>query len=613
MFERLRSPGTPVSGPTRRDLLRGASFLTLAAGAGALTGCSVFSESSDSDPGPADAGNAGDAGGGKPKQVLRLAFNNFAVLDPQVITDGMWLSLRGIFEGLVSQNDEGTDVVPGVAEKWSTSADGLTYTFTLRTNAKWSNGDPVVASDFERTLKRLFTPSQASAGGTTMGANSYQAATGIKGAADFLAGTLTDWSKVGVKASGDHELTVTLENPNAGFLLGLTHPSMLPLHMDSVEKDPKGWQNAGNLVSNGPFKLSKWTPNASMTLVPNEHYWDKGKVFLSRIDINLQEAVATGTATVPYENGEVDMVGIADADAIRFQKDPTLAKQVHAVEKYSIVYLAKLRSKNPALDDVRVRKALSLAAGRADLTKIGPGMAQGTSLVVDNVPGWDASLAIKDDVAQAKKLLADAGFPGGKGLPTVRILAGVQSPIIDALVQAWQKNLGIKAKADIVEAGVYVERRWAVQADDYIGFYFGTFAGLHTWPVMVGVLWGPKDVQKLSLPAADWAAYQQVESDTKLSPAKRNAELDAMLADKSSPESRRLAQLVEQASATRDENEQLKLFKEAAKLRDQQFLYVPLLWNSAMFAVAPKVRDLHLRAAPDFFYFKGISIGKGSA
>jgi oligopeptide transport system substrate-binding protein len=608
MFERYRSRGLAAFGPSRRELLRGASFLTIAAGAGALSGCSIFEESG------AGTGTGGDGSGDdKAAQVMRLGFPNFAVIDPQVITDGMWLALRGVFEGLVSQNSKGSDVIPAVAERWTISPDGLVYTFQLRTTPKWSNGDPVVASDFERSLKRLFTPSSAAAGGTTMGANSYQAATGIKGAEEFLAGTLTDWSQVGVKATGDHELVMTLKNPNPGFLLGLTHPAMLPLHMDTVEAKPKEWQNPGTLVSNGPFKLSAWTQNSSMTLVPNEHYWDRGKVFLDRIQITLTEAVATGTATVPYENGEVDIVGVTDADALRFKNDPELSKQLRSVPTYSISYLAKLRSEHPALDDVRVRRALALSAGRSDLAKIGPGLRPATSLVVDDTPGWDPSLAVRENVEEARQLLAQAGYPGGKGLPTVRILAGTQSPMVDVVIDSWKKNLGIQAKADIVEAGVYVERRWKVQTGDYIGFYFGTFAGLHTWPVMVGVLWGPKDVQKLSLPAADWARYQQVESDSKLTPVQRNQQLEGILSAKASAPSKQIGQLVTQASATRDEAAQLRLFKQAAKLRDEQFLYFPLMWQDAMYAVRPTVKGLQLRAAPDFFYFKGISIEEGSA
>jgi oligopeptide transport system substrate-binding protein len=181
------------------------------------------------------------------------------------------------------------------------------------------------------------------------------------------------------------------------------------------------------------------------------------------------------------------------------------------------------------------------------------------------------------------------------------------------VIDSWKKNLGIQARADIVESGTYVERRWKVQTGDYIGFYFGTFAGLHTWPVMVGVLWGPKDVQKLSLPAADWARYQQVESDSELTPVQRNQQLDAILSTKATAPAKQIGQLVTQASATRDEAAQLQFFKQAAKLRDEQFLYFPLMWQDAMYAVRPTIKGLELRAAPDFFYFKGISIEKGSA
>ncbi|REF35123.1 peptide ABC transporter substrate-binding protein [Thermasporomyces composti] len=604
MSERILSRVIVTKGTTRRELLRGTSLLALFASTGALTSCSLF-ENSGTEP----SGGGGGGGDGKPAQVLRLGFPNFPVLDPQVITNGMWLALRGILEGLVQQSPDGSEVIPAVAESWTVSDDGLTYTFKLRQNAKWSNGDPVVASDFERTLKRLFTPSQASAGGTTLGANSYQAATGIKGAEEFLAGTLTDWSQVGVKATGDYELVFTLENPNPGFLFGLTHPSMLPLHMDTVEANPKDWQNPDKFVSNGPFKVESWTQNSSIVLVPNEHYWDKEAVHLDRIEIDLQESVATGTATVPYENGEVDVISLADADALRFMKDPELSKHVRSIPTYSIHYLAKLRSENPALDDVRVRRALSLAIGRETLAKIGPGLRPGVSLVVDDVKGWDAQqLTIREDIDEAKRLLAEAGYPDGKGLPPVRILAGTQSPVIEGVVDAWKKNLGIQASLDVVEAGVYVERRWQVQKGDYIGFYYGTFAGLHTWPVMVGVLWSPKDVQKLSLPADVWARYQQIEQDTKLEPAEKTRQLDAILEQHASPESKRLAELVEQASAERDEQRQTELFIEAAKLRDEQALFVPLLWGDAMFAVRPTVKGLNLRAAPEFFYFKGISI-----
>lgn len=560
----------------------------------ATTGCSLF----------------GDSGDSEGEQVLKTSTQNVPVLDPQVVTEGMWLSLRGIFEGLVSQAANGVDVVPAVAEKWDVSEDGLTYTFHLRDNAKWSNGDPVVAKDFERTYKRLFTPAGTSAGGTTLGANSYQASTGIKGATDFLNGTVTDWSQVGVKATGDHELVLTLAAANPGFLVALTHPALLPLHMDTVEAKPKDWQEAGNLVSNGPYQLKEWVKNSKMVLVPNKNYWDKGKVHLDRIDMALTEPTATATAAVPYENGEVDLISVTDADLVRFQKDPELAKHLRAVEARSLAYLAKLRSLNPLLDDIRVRKALSLGLGRENLAKILPGAKPGVSLVPDTVPGWDDSLAIKEDIAEAKRLLTEAGYPDGKGLPEIKILASGPFPMVDAIIDAWKTNLGIQAKADIVESGVYVERRWAVQPANYVGFYYGTFGGTPNWPTMVQTLWSPKNNQELSLPAAAWTQYQAVQNNKALTPVQKTAQLDAILAQYASPATKQLADVAKQASDAKDKAEQERLYKEATKIRDEQALYIPVTWGSVFFAVRPTLDGVQMRPSPEFYYWKGIKVKK---
>lgn len=562
----------------------------------ATTGCSLFGDDSEDKAG---------------ERVLKTTDQNVPVLDPQVVTQGMWLSLRGIFEGLVSQAANGVDVVPAVAEKWEASADGLTYTFKLRDNAKWSNGDPVVAEDFERTYKRLFTPAGTSSGGTTLGANSYQASTGIKGAKEFLAGTLTDWSQVGVKATGEHELVLTLEGPNPGFLVALTHPALLPLHMDTVEAKPQDWQKAGSLVSNGPYQVKEWVQNSKMVLVPNKNYWDKKNVHLDRIDMTLTEPTATATAAVPYENGEVDLIALAEpGDILRFQKDPELSKHVKSVEARSLGYLAKLRSQNPLLDDVRIRQALSLGLGRENLVKILPGAKPGVSLVPDTVPGWDDSLAVKEDIAKAKQLLTEAGYPDGKGLPEIKILAGTDSPVLAAIIDGWKKNLGIQAKADVVEAGVYVERRWAVQAANYVGFYYGTFGGTPNWPTMVETLWSPKNNQEFSLPAAAWTQYQATQQNKSLAPAQKNAQLDAILAQHASPATKQMAEVAKKARESKDKAEQERLYKDAAKIRDTEAQYIPVFWGSVFYAVRPTLEGVQLRPSPEFYYWKGIKLTK---
>lgn len=585
------------AGNSRRDFLRISGLIGLAAGGSwSLSGCGLFGEE--------NAAISADGGA----KVLRFSFVPVDVLDPQVITNGMWILSRGILEGLVVQNETGDDVVPGVAESWSVSDDDLTYTFQLRSDAAWSNGDPVTAEDFERTYERLFTPAGTSAGGTTLGANSYQASTGIKGAVEFLAGATKDWSTVGVRATDEHELTITLANPNPDLLLALTHPALLPLHMDSVEGMPDSWGEPPDFVSNGPYAVKTWEKNSSLQLVPNKHYWDSKNVSLDLIEVQLVEPTTSGTASVPYENDETDILQIADADVLRFQKDPELSKHLKSVSTYSIAYLAKLRSEHPALEDVRVRKALSLGLGRETLADVVPGAEPGVSLVTKRVEGWTPTIAVQEDIDEAKQLLADAGYPDGKGLPEIRILAGLTSPLIDAITDTWKRNLGIQVRPDIVEAGVYTERRWQLQKGDYIGFYFGTFAGLPTWPTMVGTLWSPLDIQKFSLPGKVWDTYQKTELDENMDVEAKTETLTRILETETSEGSRKMADLVTQAFSEPDDANRLALFEEAAKLREEEYLFVPVLWLSVYFAVRPTITGMQLRPYPDFFYFKPLGL-----
>ncbi|WP_298330292.1 peptide ABC transporter substrate-binding protein [Haloactinopolyspora sp.] len=590
----------PWPGVSRREFLRVSGLVGLAAGGGwALAGCGL---SGDDDP----AGGGGGEGGSK---VLRMTFVPVEVLDPQIITNGMWILTRGILEGLVMQNDDGTDVVPAVAESWDISEDQLTYTFHIRADAKWSNGDPVTAGDFERTYQRLFTPSSGGAGGTTLGQNAYQSTTGIKGAVEYLNGATEDWSEVGVVASSDSELVLTLATPNPDFLLALTHPSLLPLHMDTVEQMPDEWQVPPNFVANGPYAVDDFVPNSSLSLVPNEEYWDRDNVSLDAIEITqVDPGAAAGTLTVPYENNETDILQLSEADVSRFQDDPELSEHLQAMETYSVGYLARLRSKHPALDDVRVRKALSISLDRQQIASVVPGAEPGLSLPHDHVAGWDERLVVEENLDEAKQLLADAGYPDGQGLPQVRILQGVDSPIVDAVIDQWNNRLGIDALNDRVEAGVYVERRWAVQDEDYIGFYWGTFAGLPTMPTYVGALWSPLDIQKFSLPGEIWGQYLQIEADSEMDPAKQAEQLNTLLSEHSSEGSRQMAELVSAAKAELDEEQRKEMYLQAARIREDEYLYFAVSWLSVFFAVRPSVSGLQLRRYPDFFYLKSLGL-----
>ncbi len=539
--------------------------------------------------------------------ALRIFYPNFPVLDPQVVTNGMWFAAAALLEGLVTLGPSGTEAVPAAAEKWDVSADGKTYTFTLRSGATWSNGDPVTAQDFEWTYRRLLTP-QGGGTGVTLGANSYQSILRIVGAVDYQSGILTDWSKVGIKATSAQQLDIQLENPNAEFPLLLVHPSMLPMSPKLVEAKPKDWQLPENWVGNGPFSPTAWTVNTSITLAANETYWDHANVGLKSVQARLYEGVLD-TAAVSYESGEVDIVSLPLADLIRYQADPTLSKQVVSVSGGTVAYLAVLRSKNPILEDVKVRQALALGLDREAIAKTSPATKPGAQLVPDSLKGWDQADNIPFDPDQAKQLLSDAGYPDGKGFPELKILCTSTNPQMEALADIWGKTLNIKVKLDVVETGVYVERRWQVQDENTVGFYFGTYGSTPTWSTWAANLWGPQFTQQFSMKAADWAAYQKIQNDSSLKPAEQTKQLEDYLAAHASKEAITYGDTVNKAFQSADPAEQQSLLRQAAKIRQETYLFIPVLFIGSFYAVKPTVKGINLLPGGLAYYFKSITNG----
>jgi len=545
-------------------------------------------------------GFSDDSGGGKPGTVT-MEYTNVSSLDPQRVSWGMWLDASALFEGLVVPNKKGDGVEPGVAQKWEPSADKRTYTFHLR-DSKWSDGKPVTAQDFAWSYQRLLTPSNSQAG-TTQGAASYLPGLGLKGATEFLAGTLTDWSQVGVKAKDDRTLVLTLATPNSDFLLGLTHPSMLPLPKHLLEAEPQEWQKAENWVGNGPFTLKSWTVNSSMTLVPNKQYWDKGNVKLSQVDLNLTEDPKQ--AGVHFTSKDADIVTLPQPDVRRFQQDDTLAKQLVSVPDSYSNYLAVLHSQNPALEDVRVREALALAMDREKVVKTCVDCRPSYSLVPEkSLPGARKAAGLEEDVKRAKQLLADAGFPGGAGLPQVRILASQPNAALEAIVDNWQRNLGISAAVDVVETGVYVERREQLQAPDYIGFYAGAFAAQPTWRAWTATQWDPTAMQVFSVSGADWPGYLAAKGGgTGLAYAKQHA----------SPEITQFTEQVTEAGGEPDSAAAEKLFQQAARTRQDTYLVIPTTYVDQYYVVRSGIGGVDMRLGYLLpFTFKGVTSELGT-
>ena len=371
-------------------------------------------------------------------------------LDPSLITGQPEGRLAAaLFEGLTSFDEHG-QVVPGVAEKWDISADGRVYTFHFRKNARWSNGDPVIASDFRDTWRRTLAPD-------TGAEYAYQLYY-IHNGRPFNEGALTDFSKVGVIALDDWTLQVTLDNPTPFFLdLCATSP-LYPVHLPSVKKWGDDWIKPGHLVGNGAYRLDAWRINDRVHLVKNPGYWDAARVGMETID--ALPISSANTAFNFYAAGQADLmldkglVPLALLGELRkrpdFHSAPFLGN-----------YFIRFNVTRPAFKDDRVRRAFALVIDkRLIVEKITrAGEIPASSLVPPGTAGYQPPPGLERNPQEARRLLAEAGYPGGKGFPLVTYLysAGELNEAIAVEVQSmFRQELGINIALERQEWKVYL-------------------------------------------------------------------------------------------------------------------------------------------------------------
>jgi ABC-type transport system substrate-binding protein len=223
------------------------------------------------------------------------------------------------------------------------------------------------------------------------------------------------------------------------------------------------------------------------------------------------------------------------------------------------------------------------------------------------VPGWDASFDVTYDPDKAKQLLADAGFPDGEGFPELTILRGGSSSVLEeALIDLMSKTLNITVKLDVVEAGTYVERRWQVQEEDYAGYYFGSYGSPPAWSAWAANLWGPQFTEEFSLPAEVFAEYSAIQNNPDLDPIERDKQLAAIRQESASEGAKAYTAKAEEAAQNADPEEQIALYKEAARLRQDTYLFVPLVWSDQYWAVKPYIENFHLHPGGRAYYLRGV-------
>ncbi len=393
-------------------------------------------------------------------------------LDPRKSTSiPAGIAAAQLFEGLTSL-DAANSPVPAAAEKWEVSPDGLTYTFHLRKGAKWSNGEPLTAADFEYAWKSTLSPGLASSYAYQLFyLKNGKAYNDKKASADA----------VGVKARGDDILEVTLERPTPFFLSLLAFRTYYPVNRAAAANE-RWAADAKTFVGNGPFRLVNWVHDNKMELVKNEHYWDAAKVRLARADIILVESAAT--RLVMFENKQLDM-----ADNPPVSEMPRLQREgkLKIFPFLGVSYFPFNVAQAP-FDNAKVRKAFTLALDRRTLIdKVSRG---GQTPAVAFVPPGIHDAAGNDfrakggpyyadhDAAAAQKLLAEAGYPEGRGLPPVTLLynTGESNKLIaEAVQEMWKRALGADIQLSNQELKVFYDNldkhNFQLAIDSWIGDY----------------------------------------------------------------------------------------------------------------------------------------------
>ncbi|RMG15128.1 MAG: peptide ABC transporter substrate-binding protein [Planctomycetota bacterium] len=464
-----------------------------ASGGAGDDGSATGAPASDGRARPAGASDGADRGEALPawKQALQpknerwkeaeqvFTFNNGAepeTLDPALMTGVPEGRLAGaLFEGLVTLHPETLEPVPGVAERWEVSPDLLTYTFHLRKNARWSNGREVTAQDFHDSWKRALTPATACQYGYMF----YP----IRGAEAFHKGEEKDWNTVGIEVRDPRTLVVHLKAPCAYFLDLVAFHTLLPVPIWVVEAKGDAWSRAENIVGNGPFKLAEWLPNERMVLVKNEHYWDRDFVKLEKIVVLPLQDVETSYKL--FQVGKNDWMTSVPADKL----DEIEEQPEYYVQPYLGTYFYRFNVTKPPFDDARVRKALVMGFDREIITRdlLRAGQIPATWFTPE-MPGYEPPRGPGYDREEARRLLAEAGYPEGKGFPQVHLLYNTNEDhkkVAESVVQQWRENLGITVSLRNTEWKVYLSEveqlNYQIARAGWIGDYTDPNTFLDMW------------------------------------------------------------------------------------------------------------------------------------
>lgn len=378
-------------------------------------------------------------------------------LDPHVVTGVPENHLvRALFEGLAVKNPFTLEPEPGVAQRWEFSADRRVITFHLREDALWSNGDQMTAHDYVWSWQRALNPAM----GNLYAYMLYP----VLNAEAFATGKIEDFDEVGVKALDDRTLQVTLTEPTPFFLQLMDHYSTFALHRPTIEKFGKAtdrftrWTRVENIVSNGAFRLTEWKLNRRISMAKSDTYWDRDKVRLNGVVFYPTENIVSEERM--FRVGQLHYTQTIPLDKIPVYQAMENSPYVQA--PYLGTYFFLFNTTRPPVDDVLVRKALSMSIDRQKLndTVLQKSNVPAYSITPPGTLGYEPPRLFDYDPEQARQLLADAGFPDGQGWPGLELIYNTSEShrkIAVALQQMWKDVLNIQVTISNQEWKVYLD------------------------------------------------------------------------------------------------------------------------------------------------------------
>ncbi|RME42553.1 MAG: hypothetical protein D6791_17465 [Chloroflexi bacterium] len=490
--------------------------------------------------------------------ALRIAGSEPLTLDPTLAVDGSSIIIVDqLFSGLIALGPE-MEAVPDVAASWEVADEGRRYVFHLRDEVMWSDGRPLTAGDFEFAWKRVLDPATGSPSASLL----YD----VKGARAFHQGQTPDPDCVGVRSLDDTTLMVELEGPTGYFLYLLTCAYTYPVPRHVVETHGDRWTDAQHLVTNGPFRLLTWERGASLSLTRNPSYHGQCEGNVQQVEILVGQEGANLLAL--YGKDDLDILPLAGMTNLA-PDEVDAARQRHAADYISLPELNTagigFDVSRPPFNDRRVRRAFALAVDRrwwADEVHRGQFFPGTGGFVPPGMPGHSPDIGLPYDPEQARRLMAEAGYPDGDAFPCVTLVlpdAARATAAFEQLQQHWQAALSVEIACETMEWGAFelVKERlphlffqgWAADYPDPDNF------------LRVGLLYHQ----------AEW----------------RNE---------------KYSRLVEQARRLTDQAARMKLYRQADRILVEEAVFLPLAYVRSHLLLKPWVKKYPLLPMKSWFW-----------